>query len=122
MSTFTEWNGPPGGRGPSTKDVLALIDAYNNMSAVLSKHLESTAADNVHSFASALKEAISGLESSVNASLALKADADTVSSLAEAVSDLQSRILIVTQAEFNSVRSTLANNTIILSENELENA
>ena len=94
MSTFTEWNGPPGGRGPRTKDVLDLIDAYNNMNAVLSRHLESTAVDNVHSFASALKEAIAGLESSVNATLALKADADTVSSLAETAASSEKEIML----------------------------
>ena len=94
MSAFTEWNGPPGGRGPSTKDVLALIDAYNSMSAVLSKHLESTAADNVHSFGSALKEAIAALESSVNAALALKADADAVSSLSETAASSEKEIML----------------------------
>ena len=50
MSTFTEWNGPPPARGPSTKDVLALIDAYNNANATLVQHLAGTAADDVHRF------------------------------------------------------------------------
>ena len=53
MSTFTEWNGPPPVRGPSTKDVLALIDAYNNANTALVKHLASTVADDVHGFGTA---------------------------------------------------------------------
>ena len=94
MSMFTEWNGPPGGRGPNTKDVLALIDAYNRLSSVLSKHLESTASDNVHSFDTALGEAVSGLESEVKAALALKADSEDVSAVSDTASASEKEIML----------------------------
>ena len=86
MSTFTEWNGPAAGRGPSTKDVLALIDAYNSLNTTLTKHLASTDTDDVHNFKTAIESAIAEAEAALEAAIALKADSDTVSSLSETVS------------------------------------
>ena len=85
MSTFTEWNGPAAGRGPSTKDVLALIDAYNSLNTALAKHLASTDTDDVHNFKTALEAAVAEAESALKAAIALKADSDAVSSLSETV-------------------------------------
>ena len=87
MSTFTEWNGPPPVRGPSTKDVLALIDAYNNANATLVQHLAGTAADDVHRFNTALKEAIAALEKRVNGAMAGKAEAGELKELADRTAD-----------------------------------
>ena len=92
MSTFTEWNGPGSGRGPSTKDVLALIDAYNNLNSLVAKHIASTATDDVHSFNTALQDAITGLQNTLNSAIATKAESSVVSSLASDVSDNTSAI------------------------------
>ena len=43
MSTFTQFNGPQGSSGPSTKDITALIDAYNQLSIKLTAHIEALA-------------------------------------------------------------------------------
>ncbi len=86
MSAFTEWNGPPAGRGPSTKDVLALIDAYNNLNTALAKHTASTATDDVHGFNTELESAIKELDAALGAAIALKADASAVEELSDAVS------------------------------------
>ena len=91
MSAFTEWNGPPPphvhARGPNTKDVLALIEAYNNANTALVKHLASTATDDVHGFNTALKEAIAALEDALKALIGEKADAGALEELAGKVSD-----------------------------------
>lgn len=87
MSAFTEWNGPPAGRGPSTRDVLALIDAYNNLNTTLAKHLAGTWVDDVHGFRTAFKEAMDALEKSVNEAIAGKAEAEAVSELEAAVAE-----------------------------------
>ena len=92
MSTFTEWNGPGSGRGPSTKDVLALIDAYNNLNSLVAKHIASTATDDVHSFNTALQDAITSLQNTLNSAIATKAESSVVSSLASDVSDNTSAI------------------------------
>ena len=86
MSTFTEWNGPPAGRGPSTKDVLALIDAYNALNTALAKHTASTDTDDVHGFKTALESYIKELDSALSAAIALKADSSAVEELSDAVS------------------------------------
>ena len=85
MSAFTEWNGPAAGRGPSTKDVLALIDAYNSLNTTLTKHLASTDIDDVHNFKTALEAAVAGAESALKAAIDMKADSAAVSILSETV-------------------------------------
>ena len=92
MSTFTEWNGPGSGRGPSTKDVLSLIDAYNNLNSLVAKHIASTATDDVHSFNTALQDAVTSLQNTLNSAIATKADSATVTSLASTVADNTSAI------------------------------
>ncbi len=96
MSTFTEWNGPSAGRGASTKDVLALIDAYNQVNAALSKHIESTATDDVHRFNSALQEALAELSNTLSATIASKAETATVTALSTRVSANESAINVET--------------------------
>ena len=85
MSTFTEWNGPMAARGPSTKDVLALIEAYNSLNATLAKHLAGTATDDVHGFKTTLVAAVAETEAALKELIGTKADSDDVASLAEAV-------------------------------------
>lgn len=46
MSTFTQFNGPQS--MPSTKAITDLIDAYNNISATLHKHMADNADSGVH--------------------------------------------------------------------------
>ena len=49
MSTFTQFNGPLGASGPSTKDLTGLIDAYTNLKAVLDRHInDDVDTNNVH--------------------------------------------------------------------------
>lgn len=109
MSTFTEWNGPGGGRGANTKDVLALIDAYNNMNALLSKHIESSATDDVHKFKTALDDAVATLQTAMNAALSNKADKDVVSGLSDTVAFHESEFnKEVSRAQ--SAESTLQSN------------
>ena len=94
MSTFTEWNGPAAGRGPSTKDVLALIEAYNNLNTTLAKHLASTDTDNVHNFQTALDNAIAETENALNAAIAVKADSSTVNELSEKAAETDTALTV----------------------------
>ena len=96
MSTFTEWNGPSAGRGASTKDVLALIDAYNQVNATLSKHIESTATDDIHRFNTALQEALTALNNTLSAAIAAKADTSAVTELSAKASANESAINVET--------------------------
>ena len=42
MSTFTEWNGPAGYHGPSTRDIAGLINEYQELSRKLLEHINET--------------------------------------------------------------------------------
>lgn len=49
MSTFTDWNGPQGS-GARTKDIIELVNAYNDLIAKLDKHIQENVANTgVHS-------------------------------------------------------------------------
>lgn len=49
MSTFTQFNGPLGASGPSTKDLTGLIDAYTNLKVTLDRHInDDIDTNNVH--------------------------------------------------------------------------
>ena len=58
MSTFTQWNGPQGASGPSAKDMLALVEAYNNLSTKLAAHIEAVAPTDtaIHGIVSYVKD------------------------------------------------------------------
>ena len=115
MSAFTEWNGPATGRGPSTKDVLALIDAYNSLNTTLTKHLASTDIDDVHNFKTALEAAVAGAESALEAAIDMKADSAAVSILSETVASNRNDITSESERA-KGIEETLAE--AIATENE----
>lgn len=60
MSTFTQFNGPQS--MPSTKAITDLIDAYNNVSATLHKHMTDNVDSGVHNVKSYVDTAIQNLK------------------------------------------------------------
>lgn len=90
MSTFTEWNGPGPGSNP-TKEILALIKAYNEVLSTLNTHINTAASatDSVHDVAAYVTSAIDTLKESLTTTIddnvdTLQSAIDTVS---EALSD-----------------------------------
>lgn len=67
MSAFTPWNGPQNSSGPNTKDVIALVDAYNNLLTKLNNHLEAVAPTDstVHGVVSFVNSVRTALESTI---------------------------------------------------------
>lgn len=61
MSTFTQFNGPQ--LMPSTKAVTELIDAYNNLSATLHKHMTDGVTTGVHAVQQYVDNAVKSLAS-----------------------------------------------------------
>lgn len=81
MSTFTQFNGPMGHYGPSAKDITQLIDAYNELNALLNRHINETAnatGSTVHAVRAYVEEAISTL----NTAIATKADSTKLGNIA----------------------------------------
>ncbi len=103
MSTFTQFNGPQGSSGPSAKDTLALIEAYNNLSMKLAAHIEAVSPSDttVHGIASYVKdiksqlEALIGAKATTEALTAVKTTADAAATkvaLNEAVAHMEELI------------------------------
>lgn len=61
MSTFTQFNGPQ--QMPSTKAITELIDAYNNLSATLHKHMSDGVTAGVHTIQQYVDNAVKALAS-----------------------------------------------------------
>lgn len=73
MSTFTQWNGPQGASGASTKDITGLIDAYNSLSTLLNNHIDEKASgtgSTVHDIRSYVEDKLTTLSNSINAVIA----------------------------------------------------
>ena len=103
MSTFTQWNGPQGASGPSAKDMLALVEAYNNLSTKLAAHIEAVAPTDttIHGIVSYVKdikaqlEAIIGTKATTEALDTVKTTADAAATkiaLNEAVANIEELI------------------------------
>ena len=103
MSTFTQFNGPQGSSGPSAKDTLALIEAYNNLSMKLAAHIEAVSPSDttVHGIVSYVKdiksqlEALIGAKATTEALTSVKTTADaaaTKTALNEAVASIEELI------------------------------
>ena len=103
MSTFTQWNGPQGASGPSAKDMLALVEAYNNLSTKLAAHIEAVAPTDtaIHGIVSYVKdiktqlEALIGTKATTEALNTVKTAADaaaTKTALNEAVANIEELI------------------------------
>ena len=120
MSTFTQWNGPQGAYGPSAKDMLALVEAYNNLSTKLAAHIEAVAPTDttVHGIVSYVKdiktqlEALIGTKATTEALNTVKTTADaaaTKTALNEAIANIEE--LIAAKAS-NSALNEKADKTI----------
>ena len=85
MSTFTQWNGPQGASGPSAKDMLALVEAYNNLSTKLAAHIEAVAPTDtaIHGIVSYVKDIKAQLEALIGTKATTEA-LDTVKTAADA--------------------------------------
>ena len=85
MSTFTQWNGPQGASGPSAKDMLALVEAYNNLSTKLAAHIEAVAPTDtaIHGIVSYVKDIKTQLEALIGTKATTEA-LDTVKTTADA--------------------------------------
>lgn len=101
MSTFTQFNGPQGSSGPSTKDITALIDAYNQLSIKLTAHIEALAPTDstVHGIVNYVTDIKTQLETLIGAK-AGNSDLKDVRTIAEAAA---------TQSELNSAVQNLNN-------------
>ncbi len=99
MSTFTQFNGPQGSSGPSTKDITALIDAYNQLSIKLTAHIEALAPTDstVHGIMNYVTDIKTQLETLIGAK-AGNSDLKDVRTIAEAAA---------TQSELNSAIQSL---------------
>ena len=114
MSAFTQFNGPQGSSGPSTKDITAFIEAYNNLSTKLAAHIEAVAPTDatVHgivSYVSDIKahlETLIGTKAEVTALNAVRDTANaaaTQAALNEAVADITNLI-----TDTNNISTALA--------------
>lgn len=84
MSTFTQFNGPQG-HGFSSKDLINLIEAYNQLSLKLNNHIEAIAPTDtqVHG----IKAAIDNLRAELTNALSLKASKNELNEVDEKFDD-----------------------------------
>lgn len=96
MSTFTTWNGPFSEAKPSTKDVLELIDAYNNVLSALNTHIAESAANEstVHGVITCVTSAIADLQETLTETINDNI-ATVTASVDSDVSELESSISTV---------------------------
>ncbi len=103
MSAFTQFNGPQSSSGPSTKDITAFIEAYNNLSTKLAAHIEAvaptdTTVHGIANYVSGIKaqlETLIGTKAEVTALNAVRDTANaaaTQAALNEAVANITSLI------------------------------
>ena len=87
MSTFTEWNGPQGYHGPSTKDIAGLINEYQELARKLTEHVNETVPNyDVHHVKSYVEDVKTQLQRTISAlEAALNDKQDSGSYVEEAV-------------------------------------
>lgn len=111
MGAFTVFNGPQA-NGPSAKDMVSLIEAYNTLSSLLHDHVNKTAPTDttLHGIVAYVNDVKSQLESIIGA----KATIDTVNTLRNIVDEKATSTALTNAINtLNSAISNKADNSVV---------
>ena len=88
MSTFTEWSGPQG-HGFNSKDLINLIEAYNELSIKLNRHIDAVAPTDtvVHG----IKAALDALKADLEGEITLRATKNEVNDIRGTIDTLATK-------------------------------